>query len=297
MADEISQILFDVTSISTTKRKRDFTGVPIEEVEEYWDKRPCNVRHSTAEIGTKKYFDEVEERKYFVEPHIPQFAEFQKWKGKRVLEIGCGLGTESTNFARAGALLTVVDLSSKSVELCKKRFEIYNLNATFIVGNAEELTDILPKDVKFDLIWSFGVIHHTPNPEKIIEQMKQLLSPNGELRLMVYSKVSYKLFFLMKELGVWDFAQANQIISEFSEAQTGCPVTYSYTFNEIKSLLNGFQIVDMKKDHIFPYKVPEYKNYQYVKEDCWVDVSPQQFKEFESELGWHTLVTAKLSCE
>ena len=82
-------------------------------------------------MGSREYFEEVERRKYFVEPHIPRFAEFERWRGKRVLEIGCGIGTDSINFARAGADLTVVELSEKSLDLCRRRFDVYGLEARF----------------------------------------------------------------------------------------------------------------------------------------------------------------------
>src|SRR6266849_8998431 len=104
-----------------------FEKVPIEQVQNYWDRRPCNIRHSTKPPGTREYFDEVEARNYFVEPHIPVFAEFPRWQGKRVLEIGCGIGTDTMNFARAGAEVTAVDLSEKSIEIARQRASVYGL--------------------------------------------------------------------------------------------------------------------------------------------------------------------------
>ena len=94
----------------------------IDNVKKFWNTRPCNVRHSEKEIGTKEYFDEVEKKKFFVEPHIKSFSHFNEWNGKKVLEIGCGLATAGINFARFGSEYTGVELSLESLDLAKKRF-------------------------------------------------------------------------------------------------------------------------------------------------------------------------------
>src|SRR5882672_8312020 len=122
-----------------------FADVPIDRVREFWNSRPCNIRHSPKQVGTREYFDEVERRKYFVEPHIPAFAEFPKWAGRRVLEIGCGLGTDTVSFARAGAHVTAIELSDESAALARKRLDVYGLSdrVTIHVGNAENLPDLL----------------------------------------------------------------------------------------------------------------------------------------------------------
>lgn len=272
---------------------KDFSDIPIEKVKEFWNKRPCNIQHSNKPVGSRDYFDEVEQRKYFVEPHIPEFAEFYKWKGKKVLEIGCGIGTDAINFARNGAYLTVIELSEESLALAKKRFSIYGLHANFILGNAEDLDSLLSKNEYFDLIWSFGVIHHSPHPEKILDKCNNVLKDDGEIRMMVYSKLSYKTFSLMKETGVWDFGALDSIISQYSEAQTGCPITYSYTIEGAKRLFSLFDIVNIRKAHIFSWDIPKYIRYEYEKDDCFKSISDEFFKELEAELGWHILIKAK----
>src|SRR5262249_45072159 len=155
--------------------------------------------------GTREYFDEVERRKYFVEPHIPQFADFPRWKGKRVLELGCGIGTDSINFARNGAHLTVVDLSERSLNICQQRFQQYGLQADFYCANIEYLGSILPVQ-SFDLIYSFGVIHHTPNPKRVLAGIRNLCTAETEVRLMLYSKWSWKVLWILLTSGhgaVW----------------------------------------------------------------------------------------------
>ncbi|PIP37487.1 MAG: methyltransferase type 12 [Desulfobacterales bacterium CG23_combo_of_CG06-09_8_20_14_all_51_8] len=273
-----------------------FKDVPIKNVQDYWNARPCNIRHSPKPIGTKEYFDEVEVRKYAVEPHIPQFADFPSWKGKRVLEIGCGIGTDTINFARAGAKVTAVDLSKESLELAQKRASVFNLadRIQFFCGNSEELDQFVPVD-KYDLVYSFGVIHHTPHPERVIKCIRKFMNADSELRIMLYSKASYKLFWIMKEECVWDMGRLDELIARNSEAQTGCPVTYSYTFNEVRSLLSDFQIIEMQKAHIFTWDIEAYKRYEFKKDAIWANVSDEQIAELEKELGWHLLTRARLA--
>ena len=270
-----------------------FSDVSIDRIRAFWNTRPCNVRHSPKEVGTREYFDEVEHRKYFVEPHIPAFADFERWRGKSVLEIGCGLGTDTVNFARAGAQVTAIDLSDQSAVLARQRLEVYGLGdrATIYVGNAEELPSSVPPQT-FDLVYSFGVIHHSPNPRRIVEHTRQYMNSQSELRLMVYSRISYKLFGIMKEEGVWDLSRIDELVARSSEAQTGCPVTYTYTYETARALLEGFRILDIHKAHIFTWDIDAYNRYEYQKAPEWADVNDEELARLERELGWHLLIRA-----
>jgi SAM-dependent methyltransferase len=274
-----------------------FAEVSIEKVQDYWNARPCNIRHSTAEIGTKEYFDQVEWRKYFVEPHIPAFAEFDKWRGKKVLEIGCGIGTDTMNFARAGAEVTAVDLSRESLKLAKKRAEVFGLSdrINFYEVNAERLSDYIPPE-KYDLVYSFGVVHHSPHPEKIIAEVRDnFVHSDSTLKLMVYYRYAWKVFWLLMKEGKGTFWKLDEHIARSSEAQTGCPVTYSYNKKTIHDLLgDGFKAEDIFVDHIFPYRIPDYVKYEYVREWYFRFLPEKVFRALERKLGWHLCVTAKV---
>jgi len=271
-----------------------FEEVPIERVRAYWDARPCNVRHSPRAVGTREYFDEVERRKYYVEPHIPAFADFGRWNGKKVLEVGCGIGTDTINFARAGASVTAVDLSPKSLEIAEARARVFGLDSRirFHCADAEALSVTVPAE-PYDLIYSFGVIHHSAHPERILSQLRSYSGPGGTLKLMVYHRYSWKVAGIILN-GGGKFWELDELVAQSSEAQHGCPVTYTYGRGSARRMIErrGFRVVDLWVDHIFPYRIPEYVQYRYVKERCFESMPRPLFRGLERIAGWHLLISA-----
>lgn len=254
--------------------------VTLEQVKNFWNSRPCNLRHSQHAVGTKEYFDEVEARRYRVEPHSAVFADFSSWRGKRVLEVGCGIGTDAVNFARHGADYTGVDLSEESLKICRQRFDLYGLQGNLIPANAEKLHELFAGE-KFDLIYSYGVIHHSPNPEAVVDSIANLVADDGEVRAMVYAKNSWKNILIQAG---WDQP----------EAQSNCPKAETYTIEEAKSLFLPFSEIDIQQDFIFPWNIEHYVKYEYVKQP-WFEAMPDElFRIMEKALGWHLLIKAKL---
>ncbi len=276
---------------------QNFYGVPIQRVEDYWNWRPCNIRHSIKPAGTKEYFDEVESRRYFVEPHIPLFAEFERWRGKKVLEIGCGTGTDIINFARHGAEITAVDLSEKSLEIARKRVEVFGLQdrIRFYRGSAEQLCEFLPCE-QYDLIYSVGVIHHTPHPERALSQMRHYVHENSVLKLLVYNRCSWKVLWILLGYGKGRFWRLNELVAQYSEAQEGSPVTYTYTKEGIRKLLEatGFRVDDTGVFHIFPYSIPDYVQYRYKKVWYFRYMPEPLFHWLEHNFGWHLCTTSSI---
>jgi SAM-dependent methyltransferase len=250
----------------------------ITEIINYWNTQPCNIKHSSQPIGTIEYFEEVKNKRYTAEPHILKFADFSKWRNKRVLEIGCGIATDGIEFAKAGAEYTGIDISTASIEIAEQRFNVYGLPGTIL--NLDAHTESLFELGKFDLVYSFGVLHHYPNIQHIIDRVTKLLDPGNHFKFMVYARNS------------WKYSMIQEGLDQF-EAQADCPYADVFTVEEIKNLLKNFDIDCIEQDHCFMFNVPEYKKGNFVLEP-WFEHMPDSIKQaVKKQLGWHLLVSAR----
>ena len=157
-------------------------------VREFWQQHPCGTKFSDAAIGSQEFFERIERHRYEKEWHIPAAANFSATCGLKVLEIGCGIGTDGAQFAQAGAEYTGIDLTEAAVELARKRFSVFGLAGDFRVSDAENLD--FASD-SFDLVYSHGVLHHTPDIEGAVGEIHRVLKPGGRAIVMLYHRGSY----------------------------------------------------------------------------------------------------------
>ena len=216
-----------------------------------------------------------------MEPHILDFCDFPSWKGKKVLEIGCGIGTDAVQFVQNGASYTGIELSEKSLQIARDRFAIYGLEGKFLQLDAETC-DNHSYNNKFDLIYSFGVIHHTPSIERALESISNIAHSGTRVKVMIYARNSFKQ------------AMINDGLDQ-PEAQFGCPIANTYSIEESIKLFEsfGFINISVRQDHIFPYKIPEYKEYNYVKESHFETMPESVFNALKKNFGWHLLIDAE----
>ena len=249
------------------------------QIRDYWNAQPCNVKRSQHPVGSQEYFTQLSENRYRMEPHALDLAEFHKWAGKSVFEIGCGTGIDAHEFAKHGARYTGIDISKESIELAQTRFKKFGLH-----GNYFELHDAskdLTKFGKQDLIYSYGVIHHWPDMDQILQNVKSIMHEHSQFHLMLYCKDSWKYAMIMKGLDQF-------------EAQAGCPYAKAFTKADVNYFLgNHFDIIDLRKAHCFMYNVEEYKKGNYVLEP-WFEAMPEQMRKAVKEnLGWHWCIKCK----
>lgn len=172
-------------------------------VHDFWQANPCGTKFAEGDVGSPEFFAAVERHRYLTEWHIPQVVSFPRWRDSEVLEVGCGLGTDAINFARRGARYTGIDLTEASIDLVRRRFELEGFTADLRVADAEALPFA---EGSFDLVYSHGVLHHTPDTQRAINEVHRVLKPGGTAMVMLYHKNSYNYrvnIMTVRRMGVW----------------------------------------------------------------------------------------------
>jgi ubiquinone/menaquinone biosynthesis C-methylase UbiE len=156
-------------------------------VSRYWEEIQPGFKFTAETPGTPRFYEEVRRHRYSLEPHILELVNFPRWRGKDVLDVGCGIATDGEQFAQNGASYTGVDVTRTAIELAERRFELADLSGRFIRADATALP--LP-DAAFDLVYSHGVLHHLPDMQAALDEFHRVLKPDGKLIVMVYHRGS-----------------------------------------------------------------------------------------------------------
>jgi ubiquinone/menaquinone biosynthesis C-methylase UbiE len=206
------------------------------EVREFWDADPCGTRYLESPVD----FDSHARTRYALEPYIPEFAQFAAARGLKVLEIGVGMGADYLEWLKAGAQASGVDLSSTSLDRARRRCELAGFDPDLRIADAEHLP--FP-DNSFDVVYSYGVMHHSPDTAQCLREACRMLKPGGHARIMVYHHPSLTGAMLWLRYGIFRGKSLRQTVYQHLES----PGTKTYTQAEAHSMMEGFDDIVMRQ--------------------------------------------------
>jgi SAM-dependent methyltransferase len=219
-------------------------------VRAFWERTPCGSWDATAPEGTSEYFAQIERRRYELEPFIPRYADFASTRGQAVLEIGVGLGTDHVQFARAGARLSGVDLTEHGIDLVRRRLELEGLASDLRQADAEHLPFA---DGSFDVVYSWGVLHHTPDTDRAVREARRVLRPGGRLCVMLYARhawVPYGLWYRNALMARRPTRSLADVLHHHMESEG----TKGYTRRELRRMFAGIEELRIDRE-LTPYDI------------------------------------------
>ena len=225
-----------------------------QDVARYWDQTPCGSFASSEPIGERRFYEEVAGYRYATQPFMRPLIGFHRHEGKRVLEVGCGLGTDLLQFALGGSSVVGVDLSVNSVALAAKHFSVFGAQGNLLASDAEHLPFA---DESFEVVYSFGVLHHTPDTPNAIDECWRVLKPGGSFILMLYNRNSWHVVVepylrLAKRrlLGQSDPAfntERSEVVRQYDGVDN--PLGKAYTSDDVRRMLQRFVDVRLRVRH------------------------------------------------
>jgi len=195
----------------------------LEAIRVYWNEHIHDLEVAQEPVGSAGFFAELDEYRFDKLRYLPQLVDFGGYRGRKLLEVGCGVGIDLARFARGGAIVTGVDLAEVAIDLARANFAQNGLPGSLHVMNGEDLSF---EDDTFDVVYAHGVLQYTANAPKMVRELHRVLRPGGEAILMVYNKYSW-LNAMSKVMNVG---------LEHEDA----PVLKKYSIREFKRLLGPF---------------------------------------------------------
>lgn len=249
----------------------------IEEIQTYWNHRIHDLEMTDHPVGSKAFFDDLDEYRFDKLHYLPQLVDFASFRGQRLIEVGCGIGTDLVRFAAGGARVTGVDLSQTAIDLARKNFELHDLAAEELrVGNGESLPY---PDASFDVAYAHGVIQYTANAAQLVRECHRVLKPGGTGIFMVYNRISW-LNALSKVM---------KVALEHEDA----PVLKKYSIGEFRELLTPFKTVQIVPER-FPVKSRLHKGWKGVAfNTMFVGTFNALPRAWVRPLGWHLMAFCK----
>ena len=256
---------------------------------EQWGQDPCGAEYDREhELGTREFFDQVERHRYNeYAAWMPRLMEFDRFQGARLLEIGCGMGTDLLQFARGGARCVGIDLTPRSVEITRHRFRLYGADGRFMISDGEHLPFA---DNSFDVVYSNGVLHHTPDTAGAIREVHRVLRPGGLAKVMLYHRhsLNYWVEIVLRRgiLGA-EFLRgrtAEDIMSrviEFSD-HGARPLVKVYSRRQTRELFSMFKEVRVEVEQLTRAEL------RFLS----VLVSESMLDKLRQRIGWNVIATA-----
>ena len=256
---------------------------------EQWSQDPCGAEYDREhELGTREFFDEIERHRYTeYAPWMPDTMGFGKFPGAELLEIGCGMGSDLVQFARGGAHCTGIDLTPRSIEITRHRFALYGLGGNFMLSDGERLPF---ESASFDVVYSNGVLHHTPNTAGAIAEVHRVLRQGGIAKVMLYHRNSLNYWFeifLRRGILGGQFLLGRgpeEIMSrviEYSEHEAR-PLVKVYSRKQARELFKTFSEVVVEVQQLTRSELRFLSSF----------VSQQFFDRLQHRIGWNVVITA-----
>ena len=255
------------------------------EVQNQWNNNPCGSQYvKNADVHTLDWYLEVQRHRHQeYAPWMPEVMEFSEHSDKQLLEIGAGLGTDLAQFALNGAHITDLDLSSGHLALAEENFRLRGLKGRFIHHDAEDLPF---DDDTFDVVYSNGVIHHTPNTAQVVNEMYRVLKPGGRIIVMVYAENSWHYWMqLVRRLGLMNNMLGSYSMGEIMSrtvemtANAARPLVKVYTRDRLRQLFSSYVDSEIFQRQITASEVPP-------------SLRPIPIRILERYIGWNLVIKA-----